>query len=220
MGLRQSGRFAREKEIGGRTEEYRPDASDLLIERKNGAGQALAIERDKAGRMLKKTSADGAVSEFSYDANGFLTVAKNQWITIEFERDAYGRVLREKQGDQIVESVYDGRGLRTKRFVNGQEVNWRYDANGRLEALSLAGDDWLEFTRDALGRDTERRLTGSQQNKSGGFVLHKEFDPMSRITTQVTSAGSLPVAERRWQNDLKGDPTMMNESLWGESHFR
>ncbi len=90
--------------------------------------------------MLKKMSADGAVTEFSYDANGFLKLAKNQWITIEFERDAYGRVLREKQGDQVIESVYDGRGLRTKRLVNGQEVNWRYDANGQLEALSLPGD--------------------------------------------------------------------------------
>ncbi len=28
------------------------------------------------------------------------------------------------------------------------------------------------------------------------------------------------MAERRWQYDVKGDPTVMNESLWGESHFR
>ena len=209
----KASRMIHEKEFSGRTQHYRYDASGFLVERTNGNGETIAIERDKAGRMLKKKSSDGAAAEFMYDANGLLTRAQNQWTTVEFERDEYGRVLREKQGDQIVESFYDGRGLRTKRRANGEEIKWRYVANGRLESRSLPGDDWLEFKRDAVGRDTERRL------KTGGFVLHQEFDPMSRLTGQVTSANSLPVSERRWQYDVSGDPTVVHESLWGESHF-
>ncbi len=217
----RGGRLIREKDFSGRARLFRYDASGLMIERTNGNGENTLFQRAKSGRILKKKSADGTEAEFEYDANGFITVAKNDSITVRFERDAYGRVVRELQSDHVVESSFDARGLRTKRWIDGQETAWRYDANGRVEGLGLPGDEWLEFTRDAVGRDTERRLTrkGTAARKEGGFVLRQEFDPMSQLTRQWAGVGTVTTSERQLRYDVNGNPVALDESLWGASRF-
>ena len=214
----KAGRLIYEKEFSGRSQRYRYDLAGFLIERTNGNDEKTVIERDKAGRILKKISADGDVAEFAYNANGFLTRAQNQWTTIEFERDEYGRVIREKQGDHVIESSYDARGLRTHRLIKSGTVPtastaWHYDAAGRLTALNLPTNDCLEFKRDAVGRDIVRQLTNSP------FALQQRFDSMHRLTGQRASNGNNLQSERHWQYDANGDPTSINESLWGESSF-
>ncbi len=215
-----AGRVFRETEFSGRTQLFRYDAAGLLVERVNGNGEATVLQRDKSGRVVKKRSADGVEVEFEYDANGFMALAKNQTVTVEFERDAYGRVVRETQGQHVVESSFDARGLRIKRRVDGQETAWRHDANGRIRGLGLPGDEWLEFTRDAVGRNTERRLArqGTTAAKAG-FLLRQEFDPMSQLIRQWAGAGASAVSERKLRYDANGDVVAMEESLWGESGY-
>jgi YD repeat-containing protein len=111
----KAGRVIREKDFSGRTLHFKYDASGFLIERLNGNGESVRLERNKLGQIVAKKLSDGASAFFEYDANGFIAVAKNESITVKFERDAYGRVLREVQGDRVVESKYDERGLRTSR---------------------------------------------------------------------------------------------------------
>jgi RHS repeat-associated protein len=215
------GRVFREKEFSGRTLHFTYDSSGFLTARINGNGETVINTRNKVGQIVAKTLSDGTAAEFQYGVDGLITLAKNDSITVKFERDAYGRVVREIQGDHVVESSFDARGLRTTRRINGQETAWRYDGNGRVQRLGLPGDEWLEFTRDAMGRDTERRLTrqGTASAKAGGFVLRQEFDPMSHLTHQWAGAGTVAASERQWQYDLNGNPISQMESLWGASQF-
>jgi len=220
-----SGRVIQEKEFSGRKLFYNYEASGHLRERINAVGESVKFTRNKAGQIVAKNLSDGSTSEFAYDATGFLASAKNDSITIEFKRDAYGRVIREQQGDHVVESTYSARGLRTARRIDGQSATeWRYDANGRVQGLSLPGDEWLEFTRDAMGRDTERRWTTGRSEKfakTGGFVLRQEFDPLNHLTSQWAGIGgsAAAISERHWQYDPNGNPVSQNESLWGTSKY-
>src|SRR5262249_11196952 len=156
---------------------------------------------------------------FEYDAEGLLLSATNQFVRAELERDGYGRVIREMQGGRVVESVYDERGLRTKRCANsGHELEWAYDGNGRVARVNLPGNDWLEFTRDAAGRDVERRMRG-------GFVLRQEYDSADRLTSQWAgleagaSRAVAAVAERQYRYDLNDNVTAAYDMPFGDSRY-
>lgn len=213
-----AGRLIGEKDFSGRVQLYQYDRSGLLIERTNGNGEKVSLSRGPSGEILEKSSADGK-TEFAYDANGMLAVAKNDSITVGFVRDEYGRVLQEVQGSHTVQSWFDGRGLRTKRRVNGQETLWRYDANGRVQGLSLQEDEWMEFTRDVVGQNTQRRLTRGLEEETPGFLLQQEFDPMRNLRVQQTSGEGVLLNERRLQYDAGGSPNFSEELLWGKSEF-
>ena len=219
----KAGRVIREKEFSGRVLLFKYDASGFLIERVNGNGESVGLKRNKLGQIVAKKLSDGTTAEFEYDSNGFVTRAKNESITVKFERDSYGRVLREIQGGSVVESQYDARGLRTRRRnSSGDDTNWRYDANGRLEGMVFPGDEWLEFTRDAAGRDVERRLNSHRPgvrpawNKADGFTLHQEYDILDRLSQQSASGNRTGMlSERRYHYDLNSNPTGIDDSLWG-----
>jgi len=219
------GRVVEEQDFTGRVERFGYDRSGLCIRRTNGRGEVVEFERNQGGQITRRKLADGSEVRFAYDSNGLMSEATNPWITVKFERDEYGRVLREIQGDRVIESSYDERGLRTRRRTSeGQETTWRYDANGRVERLALPQDEFLEFTRDAVGRDRERSF-GKGQEKPGGLVLRQDYDPLDRLVSQWAGLGGAPsavtaIAERQYRYDLNGNPEEILDTRWGASRYR
>ena len=195
------------------------DASGLLTKRQNGNGETTEVERDAAGRALRKRFSDGGLTEWQYDAAGEVAHAVCDGVSLQFDRDEFGRVARETQGARSVESRYDERGLRTERVTSsGNALRWRYDANGRVERLQLPGEEMLAFVRDAVGRETERRL-------GGGLVIKQEFDALDRIVSQwagLEAAGSRSlsaVAERQYRYDEGGRPAEIRDGRWGATKY-
>jgi len=219
-----AGRVVEEQDFTGRVQRFEYDQSGLCVKHINGKGEAIKIERNPAGQVVRRKAADGAETLFEYDVNGLVSKAANPWITVAFERDEYGRVLREIHGDRVVESTYDERGLRTRRMTSGgQETTWSHDANGRVERVGLVEDQWLEFTRDAVGHDVERRLT--QGEKRGGLVLRQDYDPMHRLISQwagmgAVSSAAAAIAERQYRYDVNDNPTQIYDRHWGTSSYK
>ncbi|HEY6330929.1 MAG TPA: RHS repeat-associated core domain-containing protein [Blastocatellia bacterium] len=214
-----AGRVVQECDFSGRLLRFEYDGSGLMTRRINGKGEATTIGRDGVGRVARRESTDGGATSFEYDANGRVVEATNQFIKVQFKRDEYGRAVVEQQGALKVESSYDARGLRTRRRTSsGQEIDWSYDGNGRVAKVGLPGDEWIEFTRDAIGRDVERRMRG-------GFALRQDYDPGSRLTSQWAglqagaSRAAVAVAERQYRYDAAENPIEIDDAEWGKSRF-
>jgi RHS repeat-associated protein len=214
-----AGRVITELDFTGRSQNFEYDGSGLLTRLVNGNREATLFERNKGGQIVNKRSTDGTKASFEYDPNGLVIAAVNQSIAVKLERDDYGRVLREVQGDRVTESSFDERGLRTRRSTGaGREVEWDYDANGRVSRVGLPGDDWLEFSRDATGRNVERRMRG-------GFVLRQTFDSLDRLTSQWaglragTSTPAAAIADRQYRYDSNDRITELDDASWGNSRY-
>jgi RHS repeat-associated protein len=213
-----AGRVIAEQDFTGRIQKYEYDRSGLCVERTNGRGQAITIEYDKAGQLIRKKSPDG-FTDFDYDVRGLIIAATNDYVSVEFSRDDYGRVTQDRQGNHAVESWYDERGLKTRRrTTSGNELEWVYDANRHVSRVELPGDQWLAFSRDAVGRDVERRMRG-------GFLLRQQYDPADRLTSQWAgleagaSRSAMAVAERQYSYDPNGNPDQISDPQWGASRY-
>ncbi len=224
------GRVTGERDFTGRKQGFAYDRSSLAIRRINARGEVTTIDRNHAGQIAKVETWDGAETTYAYDANGLIVEATNQWIAVKIERDEYGRVLREVQGDRMIESIYDERGLRTRRRTSeGQETRWSYDDNGRVEQIGLPGDEWMDFSYDAMGRNRERRFHKGAASvygrRSEGLVLRQGYDPLHRLTAQWAGLGAgatgeaVALAERQYRYDLNDNPTEIYDRFWGTAQY-
>ena len=211
-----TGQVLEERDFSGRVQRFEYDASGACTRRVNGQGEAVALEWDAARQLVRKSRSDGGVSEFEYDPLGLLARARNDDVEVRFERDSFGRVLRERQGEKVVESLYDPRGLRVKRRTDGAECEWQWDANGQVAGMRLPGDEWLQFEHDALGQEVERRM-------HGGLMLHQDHDPVGRLRAQwaglETVPPSAPVVQREYIYSASGDPLEIRDRRWGRVRF-
>ncbi|XXS85745.1 RHS repeat-associated core domain-containing protein [Sorangium sp. So ce176] len=200
-GYRSSGRLGRIEHAADRT--WR----NLFYDR---AGNLTADEtpdgviryaRDRMGRML------GAVLE---EASG-------QRVETWFERDAFGRIVRERQGDRAIRYAYGERGLRAERVMpDGARTRYAYDALDALVAVDHDGHR-VAFERDALGREIQRA------SGEAGVAVRSAYDAMDRLIEQrATAPGpgvpSVMVA-RQWHYDARGRVDRVDDARWGVTTY-
>ena len=171
------GLVAREVGFDGRTHVYEYDRAGRTVAITNGRKQRSQITRDPLGRLTHQIGSDGVWIRFAYDEAGNLSEAVNQHCAVRFERDTYGRVVREHAGEHVVESSHDSLGNRTRRTTSrGHEALYDHDGNGALIRVRVPKpaedlppgaprlhehDCWeIEIARDADGNEVARRLPG------------------------------------------------------------
>lgn len=172
------GNVTREVGFDGRTHLYYYDRAGRRTITINGRKQTTKLTRDPLGRVVHQLGSDGVWLRFAYDPLGKLIEATNEHCRVLFERDACGRVVRERANDHVVESVYDLLGHRIRRTTSlGHEALYDYDGNGDLTRLRVPKpvsepldadvpyfgerDCWqIEIFRDAEGNEITRRLPG------------------------------------------------------------
>ena len=147
----------------GQTETNVYDATGLLTSKTDRNGNATAYTYDGAGRVLSETvTADGAVSSVTHahtrtgqkkqDANGTLTVS--------FEYDAMGRMVKQTESDGTVKAyVYDENGNRVKFFllrggVQEMSLTYIYDRLNRLVEMGSNNSTVVKYSYDANGNRT------------------------------------------------------------------
>ncbi len=184
-------------------------------------GLHRTYERDKAGRVHKVLRPGGLVTEFTYDwanrvvcvkhadaqgnllgeekyayrKNGVLVAADNGTCAVKIERDLLGRVVKEEQGADTVESEYGPLGLRCRmKTSRGHVLEIERNLVGDVLALRAGGGPTVptggdakrdappaweaEFTRNRLGLEIERHLPGGvrslwQRDKLGRPLKHE-----------------------------------------------
>jgi RHS repeat-associated protein len=228
--LDKAGRVVKERGFDGRAQEQWYDRAGRAIEIVNGRTRRTKLVRDALGRvvkqivprdpMLRDPLPRGEETEYTYDALGQLIGATNSAAAIAFVRDALGRVVEERAGDQVITSRHDAVGNRIGRRTSlGHETAYDHDGNGDLLAVTFGMDArWMDFSpdalakqgaarapwkavfsRDATGQEQERRLPGGvvgrwTRDTSGRPVVHRvvrERGPVFGTGYQWTSIEQL-----------------------------
>ena len=155
------------------------------------------LTRDPLGRVTRRGSKApsnrGAIAAeieeqtFEFDDGGHLTRATTLASTVEFERDALGQIIRERQianregAVSTIEHRYDLAGLRIERDTSlGHRTEYEWDRSELLVGLKASTSRWMKnealrdlgipkldlpdwemrLSRDELGMETSRELPG------------------------------------------------------------
>jgi RHS repeat-associated protein len=179
------------------------------------SGSTLQYFYDAGNRIIKKAWSDGVTDEFKYDPEGEVVFASNGRHVIDFERDAWGRVVRETRDGRTIGSVYNPSGLRVRRRDPWEaETTFTYDKNGNLQSLTPPKGRTVRFDRDPFGRET-RRTFGS------GMQLRSEYNPIGQLESRDIVGINMPVVASRWSfgYDENLEVTRMTSDRWGVCEY-
>lgn len=232
-----AGRVVEEEDFDGRIRRYERDAAGQVTAMLKPDGARLIYGYDKSGlvKRIESFAPDGAAEEvtrFWYDARGLLTQAENRAALVKFERDKNGRIISETLNGQRIKSGRDSMGQRVLRDmtgIGGGLAEYVRDPLGQVEKL-VVNDTAIAFSRDALGRETERRL-------ARGFGLEQRFDAAGQLIEQQAGGGqasanrvsplgiNVPLGEaaaqsgarRLYEYDRAFAPVRIDDALWGET---
>ncbi|WP_308030086.1 DUF6531 domain-containing protein [Streptomyces sp. CoH27] len=214
----ESGLLVEERDFNGRTLTYAHDAAGRLVSRTNNAGETLRFVRDALGRVVEQHAPMGRATTYTYGPDGMLSRAVNADAEIALKRDALGRVLSETVDDRTTTFAYDPIGRCTRRVTpSGLTSDWTYGPTGLPAGLhSQAGS--LDFSYDAAGRETERRICEA-------VTLAQGWNATGRLTSQsLTSVASTAGADsllqhRSYAYRADGYVTEIRELTSGTRHF-
>jgi RHS repeat-associated protein len=201
----------------GRTRTNRYDLAGRRVASTDGLGRPTIFKYDANDQLTAITGWDGYEAAYAYGPTGLLLAAKNGDASVEFERDAAGRVVAERNGPFTLRWEFDRAGVRiARRFdVEGFEgrVAYELDAVGDVrEHVSRSGRVALE--RDPVHRRVRTRLLS-------GLTLDESFDafarPLSQRTANQRRTGE--VVRRRYTYDESGALAARFEGGRGETRF-
>ncbi|WP_244161556.1 RHS repeat-associated core domain-containing protein [Photorhabdus luminescens] len=204
-------RYRLNRDAEGRLiEEIRPD--DTLIRYEYNAAGLLSTERrmgdrvfqyperqvhqhyDAAGRLIRRETYTDTY-QYRWDSMGRLLEASREPNdngkllgiepnTVRFDYDALGRVIREQNGDDVLQFSYDELdNLTALTLPQGGTLSWLYYGSGHLSAIRHEQTLLTEFERDRLHRETRRT--------QGKLFQLRDYDPLGRCIHQY----SLPLKQ-------------------------
>ncbi|AKU63313.1 type IV secretion protein Rhs [Aggregatibacter aphrophilus] len=170
----------------GRREEYHFDEHNELVKLVSTDGQAMLLERDKLGRVLRQTSPSGQTSYFEYNPQGQMTkLTRPDNAMLYFLYDNDGRLIG--QTDAL-----------------GNMTRYRYDDSGnlieRLDALNqksvYAYNDkgLLSSSTDPLGNNTlfayDENFQLNQVTDCSGNQTCFKYNALGQLTSQTDALGN------------------------------
>jgi RHS repeat-associated protein len=210
-------RIIAETGFDGRTTRFKFDLAGRCIGRANNLGESIEWNLDAIGRIVGESVPGQATSAFEYDKNGNLAKASNGWSTLEFERDALGRITQEAQNGFRLNRSY-GRGAAVLRLESdaGIVFGYTYDAEGCVKTVDADGLGTFSFSRNSRGKVEEMGIPG-------GSRLKQRFDTRDRILQQAftgpegseTSAG----ITREYAYGETDSLQAISDSQWGKTRY-
>ncbi|MFD1602892.1 DUF6531 domain-containing protein [Flavobacterium artemisiae] len=183
FGRNKAGYIVRETAFDGLVKKYNRNNAGEVTRIDHGGGKVTEYEQDALGRITRADYHDGTWETYTYNKNGLLVEAANQNVSIQFERDAAGRVVKETQTQQLdtdqngitLLSEYNELGQRTGIKTSlGADIKTHYNQKGQLERIEAQSTELKEqhkswettLKRDELGREIERFATGGLHIKT------------------------------------------------------
>ena len=166
---------------GGETTGFTRDANGRVLRIQHSAGPDLQFQRDALGRMTHANDVDRA-----YDAEGRLVSEAHAGVTNAAAYDAAGRLEWAAYSNYAfaVHYEYDsnpggaGRLTAVSDSLTGTQIDFGYDADGRLRTVTLPNGEVITTTWDDLDRLT--RLQSGEQ-----VDLEMAYDLSGRLTNAV-----------------------------------
>ena len=187
-------RIVSQLNIDGRQQTYRFNAAGELIESVD-AGLVSRFRYDAGGRLLERHTGNDASAQqrqrFIYDAAGQLQQALHHTeiggngISVQFERDLLGRVVRETQSIEDAQGnpvwkfsaahAFNEIGVEKQTDYDGlSSIQWLTYGSGHLHGVALGHRTVVDFERDRLHREVKRKL--------GPFQASRSYDRLSRLS--------------------------------------
>lgn len=160
-----------ESGFDGLTRSYLRDALGQVRRIQRPDGRHSTFNFDPVGRLTDVVHHNGEREKYEYRADGALTKAINADTSLEFKRDAHGRVLKEICDRYWVASEYDALGYRTRltsSFGLNQKIN--RTSEGHVKEISVGtaerADEFVtQYLRDDLGAELQRTMPGGIQSR-------------------------------------------------------
>jgi RHS repeat-associated protein len=219
-----AGRVEEETSFHGRTLRYAYSLAEKLSRIDYPDGTFRNFAYDALGNIVADDSPHGSI-KFERDSLGQLQTAVlaeyNGKVVTTLERDAFGRIVTEKQGDRTIRHTYDARGRRVARELpNGAVTRFHYDLLGALAGVDHAGHR-IAIQRDVLGRDVRRHVY------AGSVDIMRAYDAMDRLVDQQVTVpapvggGAVAVLSRRQlRYDESGRVRSIADARWGTTAYQ
>jgi RHS repeat-associated protein len=195
----------------GETTQFVYSSAGRLLEKHRGDGKVVTYRYDGDGNCIEID--DGAFPiRYSYSASGQLTsveypalkrtlhyeydplgqrtrLAISNGPTIDYEYDAFGRLISIKKSAEVVRFAYDAKNrLTSVQYPNGITGRWQYDAFDQVTGLSYADAagktiaSW-EYKYDLNGNCTEAK-------DSKGQVKSYRYEKANQLVEETAPGGT------------------------------
>ncbi|PWV49760.1 DUF6531 domain-containing protein [Chitinophaga sp. S165] len=161
------GEIIEDKSFDGIIRRYTLDATGNLLTVNRPGGRQTTLEYDSNHRITRAEYSDGSWETFSYDRNGLLIEAVNEFNTISYTRDYLGRVVEERQNGHTVTVSYNKKGHKENiKSSLGALIALTHDKMGVLTGINASHEGtknaWTtQIMCNHLGQEVERHLPGS-----------------------------------------------------------
>ncbi len=216
------GHTARQRTFSGQDVRYTYDASGRVQTLQKADGQERRYQRDAAGRLTAIERSDGRTDRFAWDERGYLARAQNEHMTVSYERDALGRLTREKQSavgwEFIVDHVVlEESPIDVRRYSTGWSVGIERGPLLSMAALGVeeggALQEVLTFDRDAQTAETKRK-------RRDGTAVETARDALGRLEAlRVLDPKGELVHERGYRWSALPGVEAIHDSRLGEIHY-
>ncbi|QES52258.1 type IV secretion protein Rhs [Streptomyces venezuelae] len=203
---------AAETDYDGRTVRFGHDAAGRLTARTDSAGRTTRYGYDALDRRVEKET-EGAVTRYEYDLSDRLSAVTGPDSRIEYARDRHGRIRVETVDGRTLRRDYDDLGrVRSRTTPAGAVSTWTYDEAGRRTELLSSGRR-ITFGRDALGRETGRRIGES-------LAMENTHDALGRLVdSHVRTSEGRTLQRRGYSYRPDGGLVAIDDLLAGRREF-
>ncbi|WP_347986284.1 DUF6861 domain-containing protein [Methylomonas sp. AM2-LC] len=201
----------------GRLQHYRYNNAGQLAAHlqatENDEWQITHFERDRLGRLLKKSAPDGSVTQYGYDQLGRLQLAKNSDNTVLLGYNVLGLVNQENQNGALVRHKYDLLGRRILTDTPDQHRIEYCFGERYLDSISFNGQTLSAHGYDEWGREVKR--------SQGLLDTHFDYDPLGRLLRQrtVNHVQDRTVLGRQYSYDVAGKLNMLEDLRQGINQY-
>ncbi|WP_349662310.1 DUF6531 domain-containing protein [Lysinibacillus zambalensis] len=172
-----------------------------------------AYQHDNLGNVIRADYYDDTWETFGYDKNGSLIQTENEHVTIKFERDFSGQVIKEWQNDHWIASTYDDLGNRSQITSSlGAKIDVARNVMGNVSQITasrLEQEQWTAAMQyNELGQEIERILPGNVISKwqydVTGRPIHHQISSQNRDTRRRVYNWDVNHQLRSMVNELTG----------------
>jgi RHS repeat-associated protein len=228
--LDKAGNVKEESGFDGLLRKYGRDKAGRVLTVERPDDRATEYSYDTDGRVVAVKYSDGIGESYAYRPDGALIEATNAATSVKFERDALGRIVKEIQGKDSVESAFDLLGLRARmKTSKGHVLEIERNLVGDVVGMKAGGGPvapggspqaqtplppWkARFTRDQLGLEVERSLPG-------GVRARWERDSVGRPLKHEIWSGGTVVSAQSYTWEPNDRLKMIVDALKGPVQYR